>query len=89
MPQEEPLGTWPHSVQFTGAILGEGGTKINRNSNTSTQVSSAVSAAEVLAKREAPFPSAGGGKMALLSIANKFLKMFQKIIPNSGTQIEP
>lgn len=67
--QEEPLGMWPHSVQLTGASFGEDGMKINRHSNTTTQESAAVPATEVLAKKQTPSPSPGGGKMALLSIA--------------------
>lgn len=74
VPQEEPLQTWLHFIQFTGAILGEGGTKINRNSNISTQAT--VSVIEVLPGKKAPSPSLGGKEMTLLSTANQALKTF-------------
>lgn len=67
--QEEPLGTGPYLIQLTGASLGEEGMKINRHSNTTTQVSIAVPVTEFLVKKQASSPSPGGGKMALLSIA--------------------
>lgn len=65
---EETLGTCSHSVQFTGASLGEEGLKIHRHNNT-TKVSAVVPVTEVLAKKQAPSSSPGSGNMVLLGIA--------------------